>query len=373
VESLRANALQSRYLPVKGLPELRKAVADYHRRLNEIAATDDGILIGPGTKELIFLLQLTYDGDLVIPSPSWVSYEPQARLIGRNVFWLQTQKENGWRLTAESLDRFCREHGERPRLLILNDPNNPTGLVFDEHELQAIARVAREHRLLVLSDEIYAELNHSGRHVSIAKFYPEGTIVSTGLSKWCSAGGWRLGSFCFPPDLQSLLDAMATVASETYTSVATPIQYAAVTAFQGGGEIERYVMQTRRILRALGSAVARRLRDARIDVHPPQGAFYLFPDFARRRDIKTSVEMCERLLSETGVAMLPGSDFGRPATELTARIAYVNFDGGACLAAAQEVPDRQELSEDFLRTYCREVLEAIDLVSEWICGGGGGS
>jgi aspartate aminotransferase len=373
VESLRANAFRGSYLPVKGLPELRDAVADYHRRFNEIAATDESILIGPGTKELIFLLQLTYDGDLLIPSPSWVSYEPQARLIGRNVYWLPTQKENGWRLSAESLDRFCREQGERPRLLIINDPNNPTGLTFDESDLESIARVARQHQLLVLSDEIYAELKHSGRHISVAKFYPEGTIVSTGLSKWCSAGGWRLGSFCFPEALNWLLEAMATIASETYTAVSTPIQYAAVTAFQGNAEIQRHLMQSRRILRTLGKEVAARLHASRIDVHPPEGAFYLFPDFSphqealRRRGINTSAQLCDRLLHETGVAMLPGADFGRPASELTCRLAYVNFDGARCLAAAEEVPDAEELSQEFLSRYCPEVLEAIDLVSGWAC------
>jgi len=373
VASLQANAFRGGYLPVKGLPDLRQAVAEYHRRFTQIAASPDGILIGPGTKELIFLLQLTFEGDLLIPSPSWVSYEPQAVLLGRDVFRLETEKGNGWRLTSETLDRFCREQAWHPRLLILNDPNNPTGLSFKESALHDIALVAREHRLVVLSDEIYAELKHSGGHISIAKFYPEGTIVSTGLSKWCSAGGWRLGTFCFPPDLYRLLDAMATVASETYTAVSTPTQYAAVTAFNGGGEVERYVMQTRRILRDLGAAVTRGLRAARVDVHAPEGAFYVFPDFSvqqenlRRRRIRSSEDLCERLLADTGVAMLPGSDFGRPATEMTSRIAYVNFDGARCLAAAREVPDGNELSEDFLRRYCGEVLEAVDLIGDWVC------
>ena len=362
VEALKANAFRKHYLPVKGLPELRHAVANFHRRRDEIDATADNILIGPGSKELIFLLQLTYDADVLIPSPSWVSYEPQARLLGRRVFWLQTEKENGWRLSPEELERVCREDPSRPRLLILNYPSNPTGLTYRASELEDLARVAREYEILILSDEIYGELHHSGSHASMARYYAEGTIVSSGLSKWCGAGGWRLGTFCFPSALQWLLDAMANVASETYTSVSAPIQYAAVTAFQGNAEIERYLTQTRRILRSLG-----RLVSGRLHVLPPEGGFYLFPDFGSHPTIKSSPEFCDRLLSDTGVAMLPGSDFGRPSTELTCRLAYVDFDGGRCLEAAEGIAIDHELSEEFLTKHCSNVIEAIDLVTRWAC------
>jgi aspartate aminotransferase len=372
VEALRANAFQKEYLAVKGLPDLREAVAQFHQRINQLSATGENVLIGPGTKELLFLLQLTYFGDLVLPAPSWVSYAPQAALLGRRVSWIQTRKENGWRLTPEELEELCSEDPSRPRLLILNYPSNPTGLTLKAADLEGLASVAQKYKVLVLSDEIYGELNHSGTHVSIANYYPEGTIVSSGLSKWCGAGGWRLGTFVFPPDLQWLLEAMSVVISETYSAVSSPIQYAAIRAFQGGVDIERYVFQERRILRSLGRSAGNRLHDYGVDVHPPEGGFYLFPDFTESRDelltrgITTSAQFCERLLSETGVALLPGSDFGRPQIELTCRLAFVNFNGAECLAAAEKVPDEQELSEDFVATHCAETLEAIDLIGKWL-------
>src|SRR5215813_76911 len=363
VETLKANAFQKDYLAVKGLRELREVVAEFHNRVNQLSFAWDNVLIGPGTKELIFLLQLTYYGDLVLPSPSWVSYQPQAALLGRKVSWLQTRKENGWRLTAEELEKLCREDPSRPRLLILNYPNNPTGLTFKVAELEELAKVAQDYNLLVLSDEIYGELDHSGTHTSIARYYPEGTIVTSGLSKWCGAGGWRLGTFVFPPNLQWLLDAMSTVISETYSAVSAPIQYAAIRAFQGGSEIERYVVQSRRVLRGVARSVSKRLHAYGIDVHPAEGGFYLFPDFTGAqtellgRDISTSAQFSERLLSETGVALLPGSDFGRPASELTCRLAYVNFNGDECLAAAEKISDEQELSEEFIRKHCVDTME----------------
>ena len=214
VEALKENAHQKDYLAVKGLPELRETIVKYWKRTQNLNYTADNIMISPGSKELLFLLQLVYYGDLVIPSPSWVSYAPQAMIVERRVNWVKTHPENDWRLTAESLDALCAKDPERPRTLILNYPSNPTGATYSEGHLKAIAKVARKYSVILLSDEIYGELNHENRHVSMARFYPEGTIISSGLSKWCGAGGWRLGVFTFPPELQWLTDAMAAEVGE---------------------------------------------------------------------------------------------------------------------------------------------------------------
>ena len=371
VEALQANAFQKNYLPVKGLAELRTAVASYHCRRQQMECIPDDVLIGPGSKELMFLLQLVYYGDLVIPTPTWVSYAPQAHIIGRHVRWLRTESANKWRLTPNELDKLCRDDPGRPRIVILNYPANPTGGTYETHELKALAKVARRFGMILLSDEIYGELHHDGRHVSIARYYPEGTIISGGLSKWCGAGGWRLGTFTFPSGLRWLQDAMANVASETYSSTSAPIQYAAVRAFSGGAEIEVYLHKSRQILKALGRRLAARLKQAGINVNTPHGAFYLFPDFSpeaerlSRRGIATSAQLCEALLEDTGVAILPGSNFGRPDDELTARIAYVNFDGARALAMAQLAPADKPLDEEFLRNCCGGVLRSIDLICDW--------
>jgi aspartate aminotransferase len=165
---------------------------------------------------------------------------------------------------------------------------------------------------------------------------------------------------------------MAVVASETFTSTSAPIQYAAVRAFQGGIEIERYLFHARRILRELGKTMARQLRTTGLFVPEPQGAFYLFPDFGplrgrlAERGITTSDELCERLLEDTGVAVLPGSSFGRPAEELTARLAYVDFDGARALVAAQGIAADTMLGEGFLRSYCGNLMDATDRLCDWL-------
>jgi aspartate aminotransferase len=369
VEALKRNAHQKDYLPVRGLMALRESVAAYYQRRHGVQRSPDDVLVGPGSKELMFLIQLAYYGDLVIPTPSWVSYAPQAQIIGRHVRWLPTLARHSWRLQPSELESLCAADADRPRLLILNYPNNPVGGTFSEEELRRLADVARRYRVVMLSDEIYGEIHHRGEHVSVAHFYPEGTIVSSGLSKWCGAGGWRLGTFTFPPGLRWLLEGMAVVASETFTSTSAPIQHAAVRAFEGGEEIESYLGHSRRVLACLGRLCAERLRGAGAAVEPPEGAFYLFPDFRKLRSglkargITTSGELCRRLLEETGVATLPGADFGRPPSELTLRLAYVDFDGAAALAAAERRPG--ELGDDFAREHCGRVVQAIERIADW--------
>ncbi len=154
VEALRQHAVEKDYLPVQGLRELREAVAEHHCRTFGIDCSADDVLIGPGSKELMFLLQLVYDGELVIPTPCWVSYAPQARIIGRPICQLPTSFDDDWLLTPDRLEKLCGADRSRARLLILNYPSNPSGTTFSKDRLAELAEVARQRNLLVLSDEI---------------------------------------------------------------------------------------------------------------------------------------------------------------------------------------------------------------------------
>jgi aspartate aminotransferase len=223
-----------------------------------------------------------------------------------------------------------------------------------------------------LSDEIYGLTHHRGEHVSIARFYPEGTIISGGLSKWCGAGGWRLGTMTFPPELAWLQSAVASAASESFTSVSAPIQYAAITAFECGPEVQVYLAHSQRVLEALGAAITDRLRGAGVHLESPRGAFYLWLDFSAHaealaaRGVHDSVTLCERLLQDTGVAMLPGAALERPAVELTARLAYVDFDGARALEVSALTPLDEPPPEELATVACARVIAGIDALCGWL-------
>jgi aspartate aminotransferase len=357
VLALRAAATQRDYLPPGGLPELRAAVAEFHRRRHGHAFAAEDVVIGPGSKELMFLLQLCFDGEVLIPTPSWVSYRPQAHLAGRALAAIPGGGRHGLMVAPEVLGRICARSPRRPRLLFFNSPSNPTGLAYSEAELEAIAGVCREHGVTVLSDEIYADLSFAGRHASIARCYPEGTIVASGLSKWCGAGGWRLGTLAFPASLRVLRRALEAVASETYSSTSAPIQHAAITAFRPSLELEDYLAEVRRVLSGVMRWAASKLGAAGLDVPDPAGGFYLFPGFAPLRDvlapygIEDDRALVERLLAATGIVALPGSAFGLDPKALRLRLALVDFDGAAAMLE-RGIPS--------------QVRDAIDAMVLWI-------
>lgn len=367
-EALQHSAHEKDYLPVRGLEPLRETVARYYQQRDAVPRSSDNILVGPGSKELLFNLQMACDGDLLIPAPSWVSYAPQAELLGRKVHYLKTSPDHQWRIDPEALDRFCADEPDRTRILILNYPSNPTGCNYDELSLKALADVARKHQIIMVADEIYGETTFVGEHQSIAVYYPEGTVISSGISKWCGAGGWRLGVMVFPDELKAVQDAMAVIASETFTSTSAPTQYAACTAFTPSKAMDAYLDASRLVLKTIADSMVSRLRAFKIDLVSPVGGFYLFAGFSQWRDqlkslgITTDEELCAELLEATGVAMLPGSDFGMEPEQLYVRMAYVDFDGEAALQAlaSGSVPER------FMEEYCPKLLMACERLETFL-------
>ena len=373
VDALRRHAHEKAYLPVEGLPALREAISDYLQRTEGLTVEPDQILVGPGTKELMFSLQLALEADVLLPAPSWVSYAPQAHIVGRRVEWIPTKQADGLRVTPAALERACARHPEQQRLLILNYPGNPTGTSYSATQLRDIAAVARRLGIIVLSDEIYSGLKFDGMHMSIARFYPEGTIVSNGLSKWCGAGGWRLGAFAFPRELDELRLAMVALASETFSAVSAPIQHAAITAFEGNDEIQVYLSRSRRLLRGLMTWSADRLRRVGASVPEPEGGFYLLPHFGdeitrfnRAERPETAGELSAQILTDTNVATLPGNDFGLPPNELFIRLALVDFDGEKALEALSHLDADTVSDETFLRAHCPATINGIERICSWI-------
>ena len=358
VTELKNNAYQNKYLPMQGLPELREAIAKFVSSRKNYDYKPENILVGPGSKELMFLLHILFDGEVLLPAPSWVSYEPQA-IIGRNkVHWINTIRENNWFPSAEDIEKIVLKNKNNNYLLFLNSPNNPSGQICEN--LKELSVVVKKYNILVLSDEIYSELSFENNYRSISNYCPEQTIISSGLSKWCAAGGWRLGHFVIPNHLKKLRNSLKVLASETFSSVSAPIQYAAIAAYEN--DQSKYLETSRNILKAVGEYVYDNLRSNKVIINKPQGGFYLMPEFLDKK-FKTSQEMCEDLLNETGVILLPGSDFGISKNKMIARLSFTDFNGENFM---KNISKDENISLNVISKLAPKVVEGTKRLKDWV-------
>jgi len=357
VKELKDNAHQNKYLPMQGLFELRNTVAKYTSKKKNYNYKSENVIIGPGSKELMFLLHVIFDGEIILPAPSWVSYAPQA-ILGRNkVQILQTKRENNWFPTASEIEEIILKDKNKNYLLFLNSPNNPSGQICEN--LEEIASIAEKYNLIILSDEIYSELSFINNYKSISNFCPEKTIISTGLSKWCGAGGWRLGYFLVPDSLIEIKNMINVLASETFSAVSAPIQYAAIKAYEQ--DHSNYINKSKNILSVVGNYVYENLRSNKVLINKPQGGFYLMPEFLNKK-FNSSSEMCDNILNETGVALLPGSDFGFEQKKMLARLSFTDFDGEEFM---NKIEDNQKIDNEEINKFAPKIVEGVDKLKKW--------
>jgi aspartate aminotransferase len=358
VEALKNNAYRKEYLPIQGLPKLREAISNYLLKKTGNNYPKENILITPGSKEAMLLMHIAFNGEIIIPAPGWVSYEPQAQIGSNKVHWLKTSRANNWFPTAEELEKKIKTIGRKKNLIfILNSPNNPSGAV--SKNLEELAKVSRKYKIIVLSDEIYTDLIFENNYSSISKYYPELTFITGGLSKWCGAGGWRLGFLAVPNKLTDFLSSLKSLASESYSTVNTPTQFAAVEAYSGN--YDEYKNKVKGILNAIGDYVYNNLKSNKVLISPPQGAFYLMPEFKNKK-FKNSSKMCEVILKETGVAMLPGSDFGFSTKKMLTRLSYTDFNGTEFF---NNVSNYNSIDDDMIKKYAPNVVEGVSKLSNW--------
>ncbi len=352
------------YMSVQGHKPLREAIAKFHNALENKNMSAEQIIVGAGSKILLYCLLAAFErAEVVLPAPSWVSYAPQARLSGHTVSWIETNFADHWKLKPEQLDRFCssRASPDIPLVLIFNYPSNPTGQTYSTLELQALATIMRNHNVVVIADEIYSLLSYEKSYSTLDEFYPQASIVTSGLSKWCGAGGWRLGFAHIPKGLgQQYFQAVLGVASETYSCAPAPIQIAATHAYENQKSAQVFLQKQTKLLHEISHFCAKRLQQAGVKVHQAQGGFYLFLDFERfmnklnAKGINQGEHLTHALMRDKGVALLPGNAFGMPDKSLTARLAFVDFDGKTIL----DVPSPQMALS--------RVRQGITEISDWL-------
>ena len=312
VESLRSGF--THYTPSTGIPELRKAVADYSRSKNGIPCDASNVLITP-TKQALFMIALAYldPGDeVLLPDPSWVSYEAHIRMTGAVPKYVTTSFDDGFVIDPEKVEAAATS---KTKMVVINSPSNPTGCVQPESTIKGIADICVDRDIYALSDEIYENVIYGGKHVSIASMPGmfDRTITVSGLSKTYAMTGWRLGWAIAP--VQDIA-AINKLQSHSITCCTSFTQPAAVEAITGPQEEKDRMVETFRKRRDLALDLISEI--PQLECNVPEGAFYLFP---RCSVDMPSNELAERLLKEAKVAVTPGRAFG-PAGEGFFRISY---------------------------------------------------
>jgi aminotransferase len=293
------------YTSNSGLMELKEEVCNYLKRKHNLDYDPASqVLVTVGGSEAIdlaFRAMINPGDEVLIPQPSYVSYEPCAILAGAKPVIIELKEENEFRLTAEEI----LEHvTDRTKILVLPFPNNPTGAIMERKDLESIAEVIKEKDIFVLSDEIYSELTYTDKHVSITEIpgMYERTILINGFSKAYAMTGWRLGYACGPKEI---LEQMTKIHQYAIMCAPTTSQYAAVEALKNGDEDvammrEQYNQRRRYLLNEF--------REMGLPCFEPFGAFYIFPSI--KRFGMSSDEFATKLLQEEKLAVVPGTAFG---------------------------------------------------------------
>ncbi|EMF0108713.1 pyridoxal phosphate-dependent aminotransferase [Enterococcus hirae] len=313
VQAIR-NGKASYYTPSAGIPELRQAIVDYIKEFYGITYEPSQTIVTDGAKFALYALFQTIldpEDEVIIPVPYWVSYGEQVKLAeGRPVF-VKGEENNGFKITVSQLEA---SRTPKTKALIINSPSNPTGMIYDQKELQAIGEWAVKHDILIVADDIYGRLVYNGNEftpiATISEAIRKQTIIINGVSKTYAMTGWRIG---YALGNQEIIDGMIAIASQSTSNSTAVSQYAAIEALTGEQDpVEEMRLAFEERLNILYPLVSNL---PGVTLNKPQGAFYLFPN------VKETLAMCgyenvtkwvEDLLEETGVALVTGEGFGAP-------------------------------------------------------------
>lgn len=306
----------TKYTPSSGIPELRQAISTKFSEDNGLEYKPSQIIVSNGAKQSCFnaILAVCQPGDeVIIPAPYWLSYPEMVRLAGAEPVIVPTTMENDWKITAEQFENAMTP---KTKMIIINTPGNPTGSIYTRDELRAIAEVAAEEDIIILSDEIYEKIVYDGaEHVSIASLTPEAydlTITVNGFSKAYSMTGWRLGYLGAPEPLAKAIDSMQSHSTSNPCSFA---QKGGLAALKGDQQfvtdmVEEFNIRREYMYNRLSSI-------AGISAVKPLGAFYVLANISQLG--LTSNNFADRLLSKANVAVVPGIAFG---DDSTVRLSY---------------------------------------------------
>eukprot|EP00049_Salpingoeca_infusionum_P011477 m.199414 g.199414 ORF g.199414 m.199414 type:complete len:431 (-) comp14942_c0_seq3:392-1684(-) len=319
------------YESTRGATALIDAVHAFMERKHGLDPDKYDVVVCPGSKLGLFALQIAIEGPTLIPVPSWVSYEPQCHLLDIPVVKFPLQlSDDGMYFDPVVMQKAVDSAPVKPTKMIINSPNNPTGLLIQNPN--DVARFCQDNDIVMISDEIYDGVTSDSAWTTQAPLAPQHTIITTGLSKSFSLGGWRIGTLHIPKSMTGLANAIQTIASETWSAVPSPMQRVAINAYLPNPSLDAYVAECASIHHQVCTFLAKELRALGVSCPLHKGAFYIYPNFNSFRDalaqrgVQSSADLSTFLLTNYNIVSLPASAFG-DEENLCLRLAVTAYDG----------------------------------------------
>lgn len=335
LEYTKNNMHNKYYGTSDGTPELNSIIKKTYSNDNYKV---NNIVIGNGLKELLYIVQLSFDGIIFHVTPSWVSYKEQIEILNKTDKYVEvpTELSDKFILKSNMLDLYLSDYPEQKKLIIFNNPSNPTGVYTDRENVKKIADVLRKHKCIVFSDEIYSDICFRKKYTSISEFIPELTIIGTAVSKQFACGGYRLGWITFPEQLDGLYSICKRNASSIYSSTFMPLQHGLAEFLKNEQNgIQIYLQNVNYIYELVNREIVEILSKSQLKFVVSDSSWYLFLNFTNYQDklskhnIKTSQDLCNYLIEKLFIVTVAGEHFN--IDNLYLRISLVDFKANSSL------------------------------------------
>lgn len=328
INKLREYADKKQYTSCEGITSLNQTL----KNIYNTEQTKYTILVGNGLKELLFIVQAAFNGKIIHITPSWVSYKEQIDILNKQdgLIEIQTDVRNNFHIDHIELDNVLSEIGNQPKMILFNNPNNPTGVCYDNDELLALSLIFKKHNCFVFSDEIYLNVCFQPGMKSISEYIPELTIRGSSVSKDLGCGGYRLGWVAFPETLGNIFEKCKNFSSRIYSCPCVPMQYATNDMLQNTELYKTHYTNLSELFDFISNRLTPLLNPTKLQVSVPNAAWYIFVDFSNyskplsEMGIDTSIKLGDHLLSELGIVTVAGQYFSHDTLSL--RFAFVDFE-----------------------------------------------
>jgi aspartate aminotransferase len=350
ISSLQYYSDKREYTSASGIPDLQNIIKDLFSTKNYSV---ENVLVGNGLKELIYILQLSFKGKIIHITPSWVSYKEQINILNRkdDLIEIETKISDNFKIDIEKLDQILEKNSKYNKLLLLNNPNNPTGLIYSKEQIINISKILKKHNCIVLADEIYFNLTHFNEISSISDYLPDLTIRGSSVSKDLGCGGYRVGWITFPKNLKSLFNICMANSSSIYSCAPVPIQYATSEMLKNKVLFKKHCDLNNKVYKLIVKRTCNILSNSNLIYIYPEAAWYMVLDFSNYKEklnklgINDSIELSNYLIKNIGLVSVAGKYFN--IDTLSIRISLISINN-------YSIDNRGNITEETIFSHMEE-------------------